>query len=379
MTEHRFTDAATVSGARRTSDGFLVADAFVARTGIQVYSGSEVGLVDLPVVRVWRPEAEVKDVASVRTYSHAPVTMGHPSEMVDAGNWATLAKGEVSTEAEWVDGKLKLPLIIKDAETIAAIESGTRQLSAGYTSEIEFTDGVTPEGEPYDAIQRNIRINHVAVVPRGRAGEEFRIGDGAEKWGASPFTDAEKKESSMTLRKIMVDGFEVETTDAGATALEKLQKTIETKDAELATKDADHAKEIAAKDAAIAKAEAERDAEKAKVISDADLDKKVQARADLVSKAKAIVSDVKTEGLSDADIRKAVVKAKLGDEAVEGKSEAYLDARFDILAEGIETKDAAAEHLKEGQKVVTDMNAVHTKFAQGLSDAWKNPTGTKED
>ncbi|RVI17143.1 hypothetical protein CN207_37040, partial [Sinorhizobium meliloti] len=63
------------------------------------------------------------------------------------------------------------------------------------------------------------------------------------------------------------------------------------------------------------------------------LDKRVQARADLITKAHAIAKDVKTEGLSDAAIRTAVVVAKLGDAAVANKSDAYIDARFDMLVE----------------------------------------------
>lgn len=95
---HRFTDLATVRvEPRKTQDGYLVAQAFVARTGIQLYRGSEIGVINQDVVRVFRPEAEVKDAASVRTYTHAPITLGHPEVMVDADNWKDLAKGEVST------------------------------------------------------------------------------------------------------------------------------------------------------------------------------------------------------------------------------------------------------------------------------------------
>ena len=38
-----FTDIVTVAGTRRTGDGYLVADARIARTGIQTYSGVEIG------------------------------------------------------------------------------------------------------------------------------------------------------------------------------------------------------------------------------------------------------------------------------------------------------------------------------------------------
>lgn len=198
MTEMRFTDTATISGTHiRPQDGALVADAYAVRTGIQLYRGGEVGLLDRDVVRVWRPEDEVRSADSMITFSHAPITLDHPKEAVTAENWADLAKGEVSTEASWDGNRIKLPLIIKAKDAIEAVQSGIRDLSAGYTCTLDFADGVTPEGEAYDAIQRNIRINHLAIVPKGRAGNT-RIGDSAEIWGSAPITRADDKEVKMT-------------------------------------------------------------------------------------------------------------------------------------------------------------------------------------
>lgn len=382
MTTHRFEDAAPITGARRTKDGYLVAEAYVARAGVQIYTGSEVGLMDRQTVRVWRPEAEVTSPASVQGYSHAPITLGHPAQFVTSDNWAALAKGEVSTEAEWRDGKLRLPLIVKDADAIAQIEAGTRELSAGYTCTLDFEDGTTPQGEPYDAVQRNISINHLAIVPKGRAGAECRIGDGAEKWGASPVHDA-GKEVPMTLRKIMVDGLEVETTDAGAAAIAKLTadaaKAKDAADKAMADAVAAHEKAIAAKDAQIAKVEAERDGFKAKVVSDADLDKRVAARADLIGAAKAI-ADADYSGKSDAEIRKAAVAAKLGDAAVADKSEAYIEARFDILAEDAAPADPLRSALKDAKpapNVRATADAARAAHLKSLSEGWNAPVEVK--
>jgi hypothetical protein len=51
----QFTDAVTVAGTRRRDDGYLVADARIARTGVQLYAGHEVGKPDMASVRVYRP------------------------------------------------------------------------------------------------------------------------------------------------------------------------------------------------------------------------------------------------------------------------------------------------------------------------------------
>lgn len=352
--EHRFTDAVNISGTRRTNDGYLIADAFAVRTGIQLYSRREMGIDGDGMVRVYRPEEEVRSVDSMRTFSHAPVTLGHPAELVTADNWKDLAKGEVSTEAVWDNGRIRLPLIVKDAETIAQIEAGTRQLSAGYTSGIEFTDGVTPEGEHYDAVQRNIRINHLAVVPRGRAGEEFRIGDSAGAWGISPVNDeAKTEESKMTLRKIMVDGLEVETTDAGAAAIKKLETAVEDAKKRLNDAVSTHETAIADKDEEIGKLKVDLQTAKDALPKPEDLDKMVADRAELVTKVKGIVKDLKPMGMSDDALRKAAVVAKLGDAAVEGASDAEIRGMFRAISADAAKEDPVRKNMP-GVKPVAD-------------------------
>lgn len=370
----QFTDAVAVSGTRRTADGYLVAEARSVRTGIQLYAGSEVGKPELSVVRVYRPADQVFADASLQSFTHAPVTMNHPAEAVTADNWKALAVGEVSTAAkkdgEWVH----LPLILKDAAAIQAVETGKRELSAGYTCELIFGDGVTPDGEAFNATQTNIKINHLAIVDRARAGSKARIGDAAtEEWGAAPINDHQpEKETIMTLKTVTVDGIPVEVTDQGAIVITTLQTRLADAIAKLTATETAHQVAIAAKDAEMAKKDAALDAEKAKVLSDADLDKKVQARADLVTVAKAIAKDVKTEGLTDAAIRKAVVVAKLGDAAVADKAEAYIDARFDILAEDAKktaTADPFAAVVKDGLTKSSDADKVVTDaYAQMVAD-----------
>ncbi|RVI18011.1 DUF2213 domain-containing protein, partial [Sinorhizobium meliloti] len=301
----QFVDAAPIAGTRRTADGYLVADVRTARTGIQLYAGHEVGKPEMATVKVYRPEDQVFDKASLGSYAHKPVTNDHPDEAVTADNWKSLSVGQIGDEVARDGEFVRVPLIVMDGATISEIEGGKRELSAGYTCDLSWEPGTTPEGEKYDAIQKNIRINHVAIVQRGRAGSEARIGDGAGKWGVSPVNTqiADERIPKMDLRKILVDGLTVETTDQGAQAITKLQKDLESSAAKFADAEKAHQTALAAKDAELAKKDAEIDALKGKILSDADLDKRVQARADLITKAHAIAKDVKTEGLSDAAIR----------------------------------------------------------------------------
>lgn len=323
-----FDRASAVGKARKTKDGYVVADVRVARTGIQEYMGAEIGRPDLSVVRVYRPPQEVFAKDSLQSYAHKPVTNDHPSQMVTADTWKRAAIGQIGEDVVRDGEYVRVPLVMMDGEAIRAWEDGKRELSMGYTAEIIFDSGETPEGEQYDAVQTNLRMNHVALVGRARGGNNLRIGD-----------DTHKRTSTMSDTKtVMVDGLSVVTTDAGAQAIHKLQ-------AQIADAAEAHAQAIAAKDAALAKAEAERDSALAKVMTDADIDARVQARAALISKAKA-VHDADYTGKTDAEIRRAVVLARIGDAAIAGKSEAYIDARFDVLCEDAKPADAFRDAMR---------------------------------
>lgn len=378
MTRHQFTDALIHDGRIRKTDDGAVVQARVARSGnVQAYLGSEIGS-DKAIVRVYRPENAVFDKKAIATYARKPITLGHPAGGVTAETWKDLAVGEIDRDVMRDGEFVSVPLLFRDAKAIAMLQGtdGPRELSMGYDAQIKFEDGVSPKGEAYDAVMTDFRMNHVAVVSKARGGEELRIGDDAAHWGASPIQPtADTKGSRMTdtLQTVVIGDQAAQVAVADAPKIEawKAAHAKALSDAETR-----HAQEIAAKDAEIAKANAAKDAAEAKVLSDADLDQRVADRAELIGTAKAIAPNVKTAGLSDAAIRKAVVIAKLGD-AMADKSDAYIDARFDILAEDAAAeakKDPVADAIKTGttQKVV-DLDTVYAERNKSLSDAWKAP------
>lgn len=345
------------SSVRTTTDGYLVASVRCARTGIQEYLGDEVGRPDMPIVRVYRPESEVFHKDSLATYAHKPATNDHPAQPVNSTNHRDLAVGIIGDEVVRDGDHVRVPLMLTDQSAIDDYHSGKADLSMGYSAEIVFEPGVTDSGDKYDAIQRNIRNNHIALVDHGRAGST-RIGDsrsfGVLKLDAQKPTPKGGRQMAENLRKVIVDGLTVETTDQGAEAISKLQT-------QLADANSAHQKELADRDADIAKKEAEIDSLKEKVLSDADLDKRVQERADLIGTAKAI-SDMDYSGKTDAEIRKAAVVAKLGDAAIDSKPDAYIEARFDILAD--ESKaDPVRSAIVSGtqQTAVNDSHAAYLK------------------
>jgi len=365
-------DHVSVSAPRRTVDGYLVADAYVARTGIQTYLGEELGRPDLLNVRVYRPPEEVFSDATLRSFAHRPMTNDHPPEQVNAQNWKKYAVGQTGDEVVHDKNRVRVPLVLMDQDAIADYEAGKRELSQGYSSEIDWTDGVTPEGEPYDAVQRNIRNNHLALVQRGRAGSQFRIGDGRTPGAPDPSAHPQPQENHMSDKTILVDGLSVVTNDAGAQAISKLQQQLKDAQTAAGTAEAAHQATITAKDAAIAKAEGERDALKAQVLSDADLDKRVQQRGDLLAKAKA-VHDADYSGKTDAQVRQAAVVAKLGDAAVTGKHEAYVEALFDGLYTNAAPKDPVVQAMRDngGQRTTVQDNGWQASVA-GLDYRTRN-------
>lgn len=363
-----FHDRVAVAEPRRTADGYLVADAKVARTGIQEYLGSEVGRPEMRTVRVYRPPDEVFAADAMKTYAYRPMTNDHPRQPVTADNWRQVSIGQTGGEVVRDGECVRVPMVLMDGAAIKAFEEGKRELSMGYTATLVFDSGTTPEGEAYDAIQTNLRMNHLALVDRARGGAALRIGD--DNPARNPTM------SDIKTRTVMVDGLSVETTDAGAQAISKLQQQVKDGQTALANAESTHAKAIEAKDAEIAKLEAARDDLKGKVLTDAQIDARVQARADLIDRARHI-ADGDYSGKSDAEIRRAAVVAKLGDEAVKDRSDAYIEARFDILADEAGKPDPVRSAIKDRKPTKTVDNG-QAAYEARLRDAWKG-TSNKEN
>ena len=157
-----------------TPEGYLVChDVPIARTGDMVYRAGELGLEGDPdrPVTVRRYTEDVFDPAAMASFEGKDVTAGHPAESVGPANHAAYSKGHVQNVRREGE-KLVADLLIKDAALISDIKNNViREVSCGYLCSYE------PEGDHYR--QGNIRGNHVAVVPRGRAGREVAIKDQA--------------------------------------------------------------------------------------------------------------------------------------------------------------------------------------------------------
>ena len=362
----QFLDNASLDGVRVTKDGYLVGNIRCAKVGVQSYHGSEIGKGD-GLVNVYRDESEVFALDSLASFVGKPVTDNHPPVEVKASNWKQFAVGSIG-EGVLRDGEhIKVPVTLMDADTIKAVQNGKREISMGYTAELEWVDGVTPQGEHYQAKQKNIRINHLAIVDKGRAGSTCRIGDAL--WGEqSPNNNTGEK--PVATRTVMVDGLPIETTDNGAMAIEKLLQDKAA--AEKLTRDAQVAadKVIADKDAQLAAKDAEIDALKAKQLTDADIDAKVAQRAELIATAKAI-HDADYTGKSDSEIKAAALTAKGVD--IKDKSADYIAARFDIEAETAKKADPFADAMRgvTANAPVTMQDNGQSEYEKRIANAYK--------
>ena len=350
----RFVDRANVGDVKEIEGGYLVATTRVARTGVQLYLARELGDIAInagfapdDVVRVYRHPDEVFHKDSLATITRVPVTVDHPAEGVTAENWAQLAVGEVgdayTTNKEWI----VVNPMIKDSAAIQAARTTHKEISMGYGATIvKARDGLDADFE-----QKNIRYNHLALVPKGRAGDMARIGDA---WGATPVTDFQPGNTPKTekggrmsdqLNTVVLGDKAVQVAVKDVAAIEqfKADTTKRITDAETA-----HAAAIAAKDEEIGKlrvdlAQAQKDAA-------IDVDALVAARTEFLGLLDAIAPGMDTKGKSDAELRKAAVAATLGDEMVVNASDAEIAGMFKAMSKGKISQNPVADAFKGGVK-----------------------------
>jgi hypothetical protein len=393
-------DKSQASAARVTKDGYLVAEVRAARTGVYDYHGSELGRPDLGTVKVYRPPEEVFSDDALASFTSLPVTIDHPPEMVNAKNWKRYARGYTGEDAAKEDFYVRVPLILKDARAIQVVQDGKNELSFGYTCDVEFTPGETPDGKKYDAIQRNPRGNHLAIVSAGRAGRDCRIGDADN----DDFGEDLDMPGDVRTKMVTVDGFSVETTEAGAQAIATLSQRVADRTAENLQLQATHKAALDARDAELAdlrKQVSEKDKElgtkdaELKLLKDAEtdtakLDQLVAERVEVVTGALELgVTDAEVKGKSNGDIVRLVVQKNLGDAYVNDRGDDYVRSAFDLIrSRALQSPlvavaptrqgDPIRDHLSQGLPVTAGnpaaaAAAAHQKMCDSIQNAWKRP------
>lgn len=326
----RHSIAFTTSQREYTDEGFLKVPGRAARTGTQQYLAKELGLTDRKpdeIVIVYRPPEEVFNPESLSSYDGADITIEHPKTLVDAKTFKNVGVGHVRGSAQQDGDFVLVDMIIKDEEAIKAVESGKVQLSAGYTA---LYDEAEP-GADYDFIQRDIKINHVALVDRARAGAQARLFD--------------NKPKEKIMRKVLLDsGREIEIEDNATASLVEDSVQRLTADNKAKQGQIDSAQ-------AVIDSQAEEITELKKATSDEAISKRVQAVSKTLDNARKIAGDGFTcDSVNVIDIQRAALSSVRKNVDWADKSEAYVTAAFDQKMEEKEAEDMDEEEKKEEMK-----------------------------
>lgn len=374
--------------AEKTAEGFLIARAPVTSIGVFSYrnpDGSERRELRLP--------EEVFAEESLASLKMKPLTLLHPDEKVTPENVGELSVGSVGSDVTSDSYRVYVSLTATKKDAIDSVENGSaRSLSCGYDCDIEWTSG-TWMGMKYDCIQRNIRYNHVALVPVPRAGDGNAIR--MDSAGTPTLPDMNKHENNTNqedkMDKIHLDGADYQAEPQVIAAYNKAVDRADGLEKELEKARNDAKEQLDKLTAAKSTVEAERDSIKERLDAmenemPGKIEKAIKDRLELVSKATAAGVEVKAD-MADADIKKAVISKVFPSANLDGKDEAYIAARFDCACELSATngeeksrKDAADIPSDKHELSAQDqLDAAKKRYNARMDGAWKDePNNNKE-
>ena len=337
--------------ATKTAEGFIRDTPVVGRTGILLYRNA-----DGTERREYRPPDEAFKADSLASLMGKPITIGHKA-FVTAGNAAQVAPvGSVLSAGRQDGNNIVADIVVYNLDT------DSRELSCGYTLTLDETPGTTPDGQRYDAVQRNIVYNHLAIVPKGRAGIARLNMDGSQV-----IDEEEQKEDNKMaeMTKIRLDsGIEYDCAPEVKVEIEKMRK-----DSADMKKEADKLQaKFDALEAELAKEQEGRkaDAEKAK----ANFDEAVKARVDLLKVAEAH-KVANADSMTDTEIKTAVIKAVRGDAInLEGKSADYIEAAYDMAKADVKQHEDGMAEQRKATQTHDDEGAQHNDAADDPEAAY---------
>lgn len=166
--------------------------------GIEIPGWRSLGLDPDRVYRLYRDPEELKKAAP--TFNNLPVLSEHVQTSAK-DHPKELTIGTTGSDTEF-DGKmLHTSIAFWTGQDIKKIESGKKkELSSSYHFRADMTPGISPDGDAYDGVMRDIFGNHVAVVKDGRNGYEIAVMDSA------PEGLFMSKKIKLSRKAIMVQG-----------------------------------------------------------------------------------------------------------------------------------------------------------------------------
>lgn len=192
------------SNREKDANGFLhVKNCHCTKVQIAQYLGCEISkdLEADKVYNVYRPEEELKKADTIQSLNGVPLQLEHHDDTAERPAQYTRI-GATGTDAVFEFPYLSNSLHFFNQKAIDLIESGEKcELSIGYDCEIHKESGEF-EGVPYDFVQRNIKIQHVALVECGRAGTDVKVSDSKEIILNSEKTEVKQMDKEKLLQLI---------------------------------------------------------------------------------------------------------------------------------------------------------------------------------
>jgi uncharacterized protein len=321
-----------------TDEGFLVGRAIVTNIGVFTYLNP-----DGTTRRELRLPEDVFAQESLDSYIGKPMTNNHPAQSVDTDNVKDLDVGTIMSPILHDEYHVSTGYVIKDKATIADVKMGKVALSCGYSLDLDWQSGVWM-GMQYDCIQRNIRVNHIAVVDRARAGDAARIRvDSNTNYSVQIIEEDFMAEK--VLRTINLDNVEYQAEDAVIEAYKKSKEHADSLQVKVDSLTAEKSAIEAEKDTFKEKTESltkEISDLKAKAVDSAEIDTRVKARLTLLATAaKAKVE--KVDGLDEKGIKVAVIMATSPKANLDGRDDVYIQARYDLAVEALDAEVAESD------------------------------------
>ena len=200
-------DSLPVNSTYFTEEGYLVDHPVLTSIGIFEYTNA-----DGSIRRELRLPEEVFKPESLKTYKGKPIIITHDAGLITKDNVGQEAIGTILSEGYQDGDDVRAEIIIHDTDEMKSV--GLKELSLGYNLTLDETPGVW-EGKPYDAVQRDITINHLALVLQARAGDQARLN--IDSRDRTP-----KGVKKMSKKKIVKSGTRAD----GVLSPEELQKAI---------------------------------------------------------------------------------------------------------------------------------------------------------
>ncbi|MGN8233226.1 DUF2213 domain-containing protein [Priestia flexa] len=316
MKNQRF-DKALIQDYAETPEGYLTVTVPITRPGVFPYQRQD-GTIQMEA----KLPDEIFSERTIRSARSKPVTDDHPNEPVTLKNFNRYAKGLSHTDASVRNLKLYVSMTITDEGLIRKIRDGKREISIGFLSDVVAEQG-TYNGETYQFVQRNLEINHIAIVEQGRAGPEVAIRNDSDAW------QIEQTGGKNNMATYKIDGKDYEVDSTVKSFLEAQQARLDA--ANLQAKSADALQgRYDALEVELQNTKNELKQAKENNLSADELDAKVQSRVELISGATTFLGDsFDFKGKSEREIKEAVIQKAKPDFKGDGKSDDYIDAFFD--------------------------------------------------